>query len=211
MNHPNIAAIYHLEEVDGVCYLILEYVPGQTLDQRLKSGALKFREALSIALQIAEALSAAHESGVIHRDLKPANVCITPDGGAKVLDFGLAKAFGRERPHTSSGVTTTQIGQLVGTPAYMSPEQARGQSTDHRTDIWSFGCLLYEMVNGRLPFTGQTVTDLLASILTDEPDWKVLPPEVPKDIRQLLRRCLATEPKDRPRTMGEALRTLATR
>jgi serine/threonine protein kinase len=168
VNHPNIATIHEvLEEAEGVGYLILEYVPGQTLAERIAGAGLKPQEALSIALQIAEAVAAAHEHDVIHRDLKPGNIKITPEGKVKVLDFGLAKAVGGEAAQQQSTVTVP--GRVIGTPAYMSPEQARGRPTDKRADIWSFGCVLYEMLTGQIPFKGETISDTLANILQTDP------------------------------------------
>ena len=175
LNHPNICAIYGLEEAESVRFLILELVGGETLARRLVSGkpearSLPIREALAIARQVAEALDAAHEKGIVHRDIKPANINITSDGVVKVLDFGLAKVKGDE---TLAGHATgeTQAGAVVGTAAYMSPEQARGLTVDKRTDIWAFGCVLYEMVTGRVAFAGDTASDSIAKILEREPDW----------------------------------------
>jgi serine/threonine-protein kinase len=163
LNHPNIATIHdELEEAEGVVHLVLEYVPGQTLAERIAKKPLKLEEALSIALQIAEAVAAAHEHDVIHRDLKPGNIKITPEGKVKVLDFGLAKAVGGEAVDQQS--TVTEPGRVIGTPAYMSPEQARGKPTDKRSDIWSFGCVLYEMLTGRILFKGETISDTLVNI-----------------------------------------------
>jgi len=177
LNHPNIAAIYEeLEEAEGIGYLILEYVPGQTLDQRIAKSEIKLKEALTIALQIAEAVAAAHERDVIHRDLKPCNIKITPEGKVKVLDFGLAKAVGNEEVDQQA-TTITQPGCVIGTPAYMSPEQARGKPVDKRSDIWSFGCVLFELLAGRKPFEGQTVSDMLANVLQGEPDWQGAAPD----------------------------------
>ena len=204
LNHPNIAAIYEeFEEAEGVGYLILEYVPGRTLAERMTKGPLKLEEALTIALQIAEAVAAAHEHDVIHRDLKPGNIKITPDGKVKVLDFGLAKAVGEQALEQQS--TVTQPGRIIGTPAYMSPEQARGQPTDKRGDIWSFGCVLYEMLTGRVLFEGQTVSDTLANILQTEPDWGALPQSTPANIGVLLRRCLAKDLNRRIQDIGDAV------
>ncbi|MHC4596403.1 MAG: serine/threonine-protein kinase, partial [Planctomycetota bacterium] len=178
LNHPNIATIYEeLEETKGVGYLILEYIPGQTLAERIAKKPLKLEEALSIALQIAEAVAAAHEHNVIHRDLKPGNIKITPEGKVKVLDFGLAKAVGGEGMDQQS--TVTEPGRVIGTPAYMSPEQARGQATDKRSDIWSFGCVLYEMLTGRVPFEGETISDTLVNILDRDPNWQALSQTTP--------------------------------
>jgi len=203
LNHPNIAVIYEIiEQEEGAGYLVLEYVPGQTLAQRIAHKPLKLEEALSIGQQVAEAVSAAHDKGVIHRDLKPGNIKITPDGRVKVLDFGLAKASVSEDKNIEN--TVTQPGHVIGTPAYMSPEQARGKDTDHHTDIWSFGCIMYEMLTGRLPFEGETATDTLAHIIEREPDWEVLPQETPTNIRTLLRRCLEKKPQRRLRDIGDA-------
>ncbi|MHC4538464.1 MAG: protein kinase domain-containing protein [Planctomycetota bacterium] len=186
LNHPNIATIHdELEEAEGVVHLVLEYVPGQTLAERIAKKPLKLEEALSIALQIAEAVAAAHEHDVIHRDLKPGNIKITPEGKVKVLDFGLAKAVGGEATDQQS--TVTEPGRVIGTPAYMSPEQARGKPTDKRSDIWSFGCVLYEMLTATVPFKGETISDTLANILDRDPDWQALPQSIPPNIRSLLR------------------------
>ncbi len=191
LNHPNIAALYGLEESAGVLALVMELVEGPTLTGRLKSGAIPLDEALPIAKQIAEALEAAHERGIIHRDLKPANIKITPDGKVKVLDFGLAKALeGEAAPADISNSPTltaaaTQAGVILGSAAYMSPEQAKGKSVDRRSDIWAFGAVLYEMLTGRQAFEGEAVSDVLAAVLKTEPDWAALPPQ----IRNLVRRC----------------------
>ncbi|MHC4487738.1 MAG: protein kinase domain-containing protein, partial [Planctomycetota bacterium] len=203
LNHPNIATIYdELQEAEDVAYLILEYVPGQTLAERIAKAPLKLEEALSIALQIAEAVAAAHEHDVIHRDLKPGNIKITPEGKVKVLDFGLAKAVGGEGLDQQS--TVTEPGRVIGTPAYMSPEQARGKPTDKRSDIWSFGCVLYEMLTGRIPFKGETISDTLANILQTDPEWHALPQATPANIQVLLRRCLEKDSRRRLRDIGDA-------
>ncbi|MGD8500557.1 MAG: protein kinase [Phycisphaerales bacterium] len=203
LNHPNIATIHEVvEEAEGVGYLILEYVPGQTLAERIAGARLKLDEALSIAQQIAEAVAAAHEHDVIHRDLKPGNIKITAEGKVKVLDFGLAKAVGGEA--TDQQTTVTEPGRIIGTPAYMSPEQARGQATDKRCDIWSFGCVLYEMLTGKVPFEGETASDTLAGILDREPDWQALPQTTPANIQVMLRRCLEKDPRRRLRDIGDA-------
>ncbi len=204
LNHANIGVIYDIIEHDeGAGYLVLEYVPGETLAERIARGAIKVPEALSIALQIAEAVAAAHESGVIHRDLKPGNMMITPEGKVKVLDFGLAKTFVGEATTVETAVT--QPGRVIGTPAYMSAEQARGKPADRRTDIWSFGCVLYEMLTGRLPFEGETATDTLARIIERDPDWDRLPQTTPASIRVLLRRCLAKNLSRRIQHMGDVV------
>jgi serine/threonine protein kinase/Flp pilus assembly protein TadD len=188
LNHPNIAVIYEILEQDESGYLILEYVPGETLTERIAREPLTLEEALSIGKQIARAVSAAHKKGIVHRDLKPGNIKITPEGQIKVLDFGLAKPLMGEDKR--SDIAETQPGRIIGTPAYMSPEQARGKDTDHRTDIWSFGCIMYQMLTGQLPFEGQTATDTLARIIEREPNWELLPEETPENIRKLLRHCL---------------------
>ena len=206
LNHPNIGAIYGLEESNGAQALVLELVDGPTLADRIALGPISLEEALTIARQIAEALEAAHEKGIIHRDLKPANIKIARDGVVKVLDFGLAKVWdGAPQSDVSASprLTATDFGgrAILGTPAYMSPEQARGQSLDRRTDIWSFGCVLYEMLTGRAPFAGDTISDTLAAILEHEPDRTMLPADTPVPIRRLLRRCLE---KDRKRRLDSA-------
>ena len=208
LNHPNIASIYGLEDSNDKHALVLELVEGETLAERIKGGAIPLEESLKIALQMAEALEAAHEKGIIHRDLKPANVKITPEGKVKVLDFGLAKALEGEIPAsdlTSSPTKTgPAVGVIMGTAGYMSPEQARGQAVDKRTDIWAFGCVLYEVLTGRQAFAGETVTDILAAIVHKEPDWEALPDETPWGIQRLLRRCLQKDPHDRLRHIGDA-------
>jgi len=203
LNHPNIATIFEkLEEVEGQIYLVLEYVPGQTLGERIAKKPLKLEEALTIALQIAEAVAAAHEHDVIHRDLKPGNIKITEEGKVKVLDFGLAKVVGGEA--TDQKTTITEPGRVIGTPAYMSPEQARGKSTDKRSDIWAFGCILYEMLTTTVPFKGETISDTLANILQTEPRWETLPENIPTNIRSLLRHCLKKDPRRRLQHIGDA-------
>src|SRR5438034_6413469 len=192
LNHPNIAAIYDLQEANGSRFLVLELVEGETLAERIKRGPIPVDESLGIAQQICEALEAAHEKGIIHRDLKPANVKITPDGKVKVLDFGLAKAFETEtsKANLSQSPTlsmaATNAGVILGTAAYMSPEQAKGRPVDRRTDIFAFGCVLYEMLTGRAAFDGEDVTDILSRILQREPDWTLLPAGVPARIREIL-------------------------
>jgi Tol biopolymer transport system component len=208
LNHPNIATIYGLEQSGDMQYLVMELVPGTTLAERLKAGPLEVAEALPIAQQICAALESAHEQGVVHRDLKPANVEVMPDGRVKVLDFGLAKALrtGLELDPESGPtvVAESQPGTILGTPAYMSPEQARGKVVDKRTDIWAFGCVLYEMLRGQRAFGGESTSDVLAAVLTKEPDWTSLPKTTPPAIQRLLRRCLVNEPKQRLRDIGDA-------
>jgi Tol biopolymer transport system component len=211
LNHPNIAAIYGLEQQNDVRYLVLEYVPGETLADSVKRGALAIEEALEICTQIAQALEAAHEKGIIHRDLKPANVKVTPEGQVKVLDFGLAKAFqpeGSDADLSKSptiSAAATRAGVILGTPAYMPPEQARGKPVDKRADIWAFGCVLYEMLAGKPAFGANTITDTLAAIIRNEPDWSALPAGTTAAVHRLLRRCLQKDPRERLRDAGDAL------
>jgi len=203
LNHPNIAAIYGFEEADDVRFLAMELVPGETLAERVAKGPVPVEEALEICLQIAEGVEAAHEKGVIHRDLKPANVKVTPEGKVKILDFGLAKAFEEGTPVTdiSQSPTLTEemtrAGVILGTAAYMSPEQARGKPVDKRADVFAFGSVLYELLTGRRAFEGETVTDTLASVLKGEPEWDLLPQDIPGTIRFLLSRCLQKDPGKR--------------
>ena len=213
VNHPNICAIYGLEETDGVRYLILELVEGETLATKLaniskasRAAGLPLGEALAIARQIAEALEVAHDKGIVHRDLKPANITITPDGVVKVLDFGLAKPVGSgsvDLTHAPLMTGEDREGTIVGTAGYMSPEQARGLPVDKRTDIWAFGCVLYEMLTGRGTFPGDTLSDTIARILEREPDWSAVPAATPPVIRRLLLRCLTKDAKRRLRDIGD--------
>jgi serine/threonine-protein kinase len=213
LNHPHIAAIHGIEESDGIRGLVLELVEGETLADRLaQSGrpGLRLQDTLGYARQIADALEAAHEKGITHRDLKPANIKITPDGVVKLLDFGIAKVVAGEGPGidlthaTSATVTNTSAGLIVGTAGYMSPEQARGKSVDKRTDIWGFGCVLFEMLSGRMAFAGDTLSDTIAAILERDPDWSTLPVDTPRSVRRLLQRCLEKDPRRRLRDIGDA-------
>jgi eukaryotic-like serine/threonine-protein kinase len=216
LNHPNIAAIYHLEEVDGASALVMELVEGETLADRIARGPIPIDEALPIAKQIAEALEAAHEQGIVHRDLKPANIKVRPDGTVKVLDFGLAKLaeLGTATaspsalslsPTITSPAMMTGVGVLLGTAAYMSPEQARGKSADKRADIWAFGCVLYQMLTGQAPFAGEDVNDTLANVMKRDPDWTALPSELSSAVRALLRRCLEKDRRKRVADIAAAV------
>ena len=215
LNHPHIATIHGFEQADGVRALVMELVEGPTLAERLQEAqhkggtGLPIAEALRVAGEIAEALESAHEKGIIHRDLKPANIKLTRDGNVKVLDFGLAKAFSKEGAGEGLAalptITASQpLGSIVGTPAYMSPEQARGETVDKRTDIWAFGCVLYEVLAGRRAFRGKTLSDTIAVILERDPEWADLPRDTPLAIRRLLRRCLDKDSKRRVRDIGDA-------
>jgi serine/threonine protein kinase len=214
LNHPNICGIYGFEESDGARFLVLELVEGDTLAEKLSKGAgrdgrtagLPLEQVMAIARQIAEALDVAHEKGIVHRDLKPANIKITPDGLVKVLDFGLAKPVagaGLSSDLSNAGVDDGGGRAVVGTAAYMSPEQARGLPVDRRTDIWAFGCVLYEMLTGRVTFAGDTISDSIAKILEREPEWSALPVTTPAPVRRILLRCLAKDPKKRARDIGD--------
>jgi len=209
LNHPNIAAIYGFEDSNGEQALVLELVDGPTLADLIARGPIRLQEALTIARQIAEALETAHDKGIIHRDLKPANIKIASNGSVKVLDFGLAKVWDSAPGTLLSGaptLTATDLGEraILGTPAYMSPEQARGKGLDKRTDIWSFGCVLFEMLTGRTAFAGETISDTIARVLERDVEWDALPPSAPLRIRDLLRRCLQKEPTRRLRDIGDA-------
>jgi serine/threonine protein kinase/Tol biopolymer transport system component len=219
LNHPHIGGIYGLHEEHGTVALVLELVEGLTLADRLERGPLPIADALRIAQQIADALETSHEKGIIHRDLKPANVMLQRGAGvsssdlrAKILDFGLAKAIIADLSDAVTAADSfdrTGEGRILGTPAYMSPEQARGLLVDKRTDIWAFGCVLYEMLTGKRPFSGETVTDVMAAVLTTDPDWRALPRETPQRVRLFLGRCLQKDPKMRLRDIGDARLDLA--
>jgi eukaryotic-like serine/threonine-protein kinase len=210
LNHPNIAAIYGLEEANDVRALVMELVEGPTLAERIKQGAIPLDEALPIARQIADGLEYAHERAIIHRDLKPSNVKLTREGNAKILDFGLAKALEGESTEAelenspTLSAAATRTGVMLGTAAYMAPEQARGKRVDRRADIWAFGCVLYEMLTGRGAFSGETTSDILACVIRAEPDWSLLPVQTPSRVNALLRRCLKKDPRERLQAIGEA-------
>jgi Tol biopolymer transport system component len=213
LNHPNVGAIYGLDEANGKPFLVLELVEGETLADRIEKGALPIPEALEIARQVADGLGAAHDKGIVHRDLKPANVKLTPDGQVKVLDFGLARAYAPEGASGSSASLShsptlaaqgTAAGMILGTAAYMSPEQARGKRVDKRADIWAFGVIVWEMLTGRRLFAGDTVSDVLAAVLRADLDWKALPPATPAAVDRLLRRCLERDPKARLHDIADA-------
>ncbi len=214
LHHPNIASIFGFEDSDGVRALVMELVEGPTLAERLEAGAVGLEESLTIARQIAEALEEAHEKGIVHRDLKPSNVKLTLEGKVKVLDFGLAKALDPGGPASSSATmlaksptlthAATQMGMILGTAAYMSPEQAAGATADRRADIWSFGVVFYELLTGRRMFEGETVSHVLASVLKDAPDFTLLPAGIPERIVNLLRRCLRKKPRERLQAIGDA-------
>jgi len=212
LNHVNIAAIHGLHEVDGTNFLCMELVTGEDLAARLRSGPLPLEQALRVGRQITEALEATHTAGVIHRDLKPANISITADGKVKVLDFGLAKALATPFADADSEATVSsagsRVGMVMGTMAYMSPEQARGKPLDERSDIWAFGCVLYETLTGRAAFVGETGSDCLAAVLKEEPDWQAVPGETPQSVVQVLRRCLTKDAAGRPASMGEVREVL---
>ena len=210
LNHPNVTQVYGIDRVEGLSFIAMELVPGEDLETRLTQGPLPLDEALDVCRQIAEGLEAAHEAGVVHRDLKPANVRITPEGLVKVLDFGLAKPLPARA--TATGATTadldsflmTEEGLVLGTPVYMSPEQARGKPVDRRTDVWAFGCVLYQCLTRTRPFEGKTVADVLVAVIEREPDWSLLPQATPGRVRELVRRCLDKNAHTRLRDIGEA-------
>ena len=212
LNHPHIAQIYGLDEANPTQFLVLELVDGESLDRRIARGPIPLEDALGIARQIAEAVEAAHEKGIIHRDLKPANIALTQDGQVKVLDFGLAKAVETtagssdiaNSPTITSPAMISSLGVILGTAAYMSPEQAKGRPADKQSDIWAFGCVLYEMLTGRRAFAGDDSSDTLAAVLKEDPDWTMLPPEALGSVRRLLRRCLEKDSRRRLRAIGDA-------
>jgi eukaryotic-like serine/threonine-protein kinase len=216
LNHPNIAAIYDLQEANNARFLVLELVEGETLAERIQRGSIRVEEALEIARHICEALEAAHEKNVVHRDLKPANVKFTPDGRVKVLDFGLAKAMesapvsGTLSNSPTLTIGATQGGVILGTASYMAPEQAKGFQADTRSDVFSFGSVLYEMLIGRQPFQGETVGDVLASVIAREPDFGLLPPNLNPRLQELLQRCLQKNPKRRWQAVGDLRAELKT-
>jgi len=210
LNHPNIAAIYGVEESGGRKFIVMELVGGETLAEKIRRGAVPLKESLEIATQITEALEAAHDKGIIHRDLKPANVKVTIDDKVKVLDFGLAKAF--ETPTSTSSLTNsptvsvdpTQTGVILGTAAYMSPEQARGKPVSKSADIWAFGVVLYEMLTGRPPFQGEDASQTMASVIMQEPRFE----GIPISVQRILKNCLQKDPKNRLRDIGDVWRLM---
>jgi tRNA A-37 threonylcarbamoyl transferase component Bud32 len=210
LNHPQIATIYSFEEHDGARLLALEYVSGPTLAERLRRGPLPVHQAISVGRQIAQALEAAHAKGIMHRDLKPANIKVSEQGQVKVLDFGLAKMVPRSsgsEPEASTAtleVNLTQKATLVGTPAYMSPEQARGEELDARTDVWSFGCVLYEALTGKVAFGAKTFMEIMVAVAQRDPDWAALPAAAPASLRALLKRCLRRERENRVHSIADA-------
>ncbi|MCG6922750.1 MAG: serine/threonine protein kinase, partial [Acidobacteria bacterium] len=213
LSHPNIAGIHDVGQDGGTHFLVMELAPGETLAARLARGPLPLDEALAAAAQISEAVAAAHEQGIVHRDLKPGNVMVTADGAVKVLDFGLAKAVAPETvsgsaPHLSQSPTLahpgTLAGVLLGTAAYMSPEQANGRTVDRRADVWAFGCVLFEMLSGRPAFGGETVAETLAAVLRAEPEWSALPAGTPAGVVSVLRRCLEKDPRRRLHDVSDA-------
>ena len=214
LNHPYIASIYGVEESNDARALVMELVEGPTLAERIKQGPLAVDEALPVAKQIADGLEYAHERGIIHRDLKPSNVNLTLDGQVRILDFGLAKALEGETSEAelqnspTLSAAATRSGVLLGTAPYMSPEQARGKRVDRRADIWAFGCVLYEMLTGAPAFGGETTSGVLACVIRAEPDWSSLPGSAPQRIRELLRRCLQKDPKQRLQAIGDARVTI---
>ena len=212
LNHASIATIHGLHEAQGLRFLALELVTGETIAGRIGRGAVPIEEVLTIGIQIAEALEAAHNNGIIHRDLKPSNIQLTPEGKVKVLDFGLAKALQPGAEETAADATqsptltlgSSRMGAILGTAAYMSPEQARGHAADRRSDLWALGVVLWEMLTGRLLFHCETVSDTLAAVLRADLDWEQLPVATPRPLRRLLRRCLERDPRDRLHDAADA-------
>ena len=211
LQHANVASVYGFEEADGVRFLVMELVSGAELGRRMSDGPISVDETRRIARQIASGLEAAHENGIVHRDLKPANIMETDEGEVKILDFGLAQAWlgdgsGQSNSTTSPTITQamTQVGAILGTAAYMSPEQARSSSVDRRADIWAFGVILFEMLTGKQLFKGETMSDTLAAVLRAEPDWESLPVDEAPELCRLIERCLERDPKQRLRDIGEA-------
>ena len=207
LNHPHIATVHEFNEADGTAFLVMELVPGETLRDRMLSGRLTMTEALRIGRQVAEALEAAHDKGIIHRDLKPANIKITPEGDVKVLDFGLAKALvdtDTRNGLSQSPTAAISTGMILGTVPYMSPEQARGKPVDRRTDIWAFGCVMFELMTHHRPFDGDTTSDVIAALIHGEPDWRLLPSTTPPAVSRVLRRCLRKDLRQRLRDIGDA-------
>ena len=213
LSHPHIAGIHDVGEDGGTHFLVMELVPGETLAARLERGPLPLDEALDVSVQVADAVAAAHDQGIVHRDLKPGNVMVTADSAVKVLDFGLAKAVAPEAvsnsaPDLSQSPTLahagTLAGVLLGTAAYMSPEQAKGRTVDRRSDVWAFGCVLFEMLSGRAAFAGETVAETLAAVLRAEPEWSALPPGTPAGVVAVLRRCLEKDPRRRLHDVSDA-------
>ncbi len=212
LNHSNIAAIYGLEKTPDLTALVMELVEGEDLSAHIARGAIPLVDALPIAKQIADAFEAAHEQGIVHRDLKPANIKVRSDGTVKVLDFGLAKALGPEGASATADTMhsptltahATQMGMIIGTAAYMAPEQARGRAVDRRADIWAFGVVLYEMLSGQRAFEGEDISITLANVMKDDVDWSALPKDLPAPLARLLRRCLEKDPKRRLSSIGDA-------
>ena len=210
LDHPNIATVFGVEETGGAPVIVMELVEGPTLADRLEGGPLPIAEAVGVAIDLCHGLAAAHDSGIIHRDLKPANIKVRPDGVVKILDFGLALApadAGADAANSPTMLSArTQAGTILGTAAYMSPEQARGRAVDTRADVWAFGCVLYEMLTGRAAFAGDTTTDILAAVVHSDPDWSALPAGLPARVEELLRRCLKKTLKERQRVIRLRLR-----
>ena len=216
LNHPHIASIYSLKYFEGSCSLIMELLEGPTLADWLKCGPIPIAECLRLGIDLAEALETVHQRGIVHRDIKPANIKITVEGQLKLLDFGLAKKVSDGQPESGVSDTATlsapntEQGGISGTAAYMSPDQARGRYVDQRTDIWAFGCVLFEMLTGNRAFNGETCTDILAAVLRDEPEWSAVPPHVPTEIFKLIQTCLAKDVRYRFQTIGRARENLST-